>query len=242
MWQTRGVSDAKWAIDVADLDFAYPEGPPVLRRLALRLEAGARCLLVGANGSGKTTLLSLLAGKHMIPDAEVRVLGRPAFSDTTLVGEVVFLGGLFPFDVDISVEQILSRFGAVDAARAARLISLLAVDLRWRMHRVSDGQRRRVQILLSLLQPRRLLLCDEMTTDLDVVARADLLEFLQEECEARGATIFYATHIFDGIERWATHVAFLRQGKIARLTRLDELDELRGGSLLRVVDQWLRSP
>lgn len=41
----------------------------------------------------------------------------------------------------------------VDPARRARLIELLDIDLRWRMHKVSDGQRRRVQICMGLLHP-----------------------------------------------------------------------------------------
>ncbi|HEX6835621.1 MAG TPA: ATP-binding cassette domain-containing protein, partial [Polyangia bacterium] len=77
-------------IEVRALDFAYAGGPPVLRGLDLAVPAAARCLLVGANGSGKTTLLSIVAGRHMAADAAVRVLGRPAFSDTALVHEVSF--------------------------------------------------------------------------------------------------------------------------------------------------------
>lgn len=42
--------------------------------------------------------------------------------------------------------------------------------------------------------------------DLDVLARADLISFLIKECEEKGATIIYATHIFDGLESWPTHL------------------------------------
>lgn len=42
--------------------------------------------------------------------------------------------------------------------------------------------------------------------DLDVLARANLLKFLRRECEERGATIIYATHIFDGLEDWPSHM------------------------------------
>lgn len=60
------------------------------------------------------------------------------------------------------------------------------------------GQRRRVQLVMGLLQPWELLLLDEVTVDLDVLVRADFLAYLKEETETRGATIVYATHIFDG--------------------------------------------
>lgn len=52
----------------------------------------------------------------------------------------------------------------------------------------------------------QVLLLDEITVDLDVLARADLMAFLKSECEERGATIIYATHIFDGLESWPTHM------------------------------------
>jgi CCR4-NOT complex subunit CAF16 len=63
-----------------------------------------------------------------------------------------------------------------------------------------------------LLLPQVLLL-DEITVDLDVLGRADLMRFLVEECEQRGATIIYATHIFDGLEFWPTHVAYVARGE-----------------------------
>ena len=116
--------------------------------------------------------------------------------------------------------------------RREKLIDLLDINLQWRMHKVSDGQKRRVQICMGLLHPfkvkmnivsknlishvrsklyshmafiRRVhsfwfcchviisdlnanliiqvLLLDEVTVDLDVVARMDLLEFFKEECD-----------------------------------------------------------
>jgi CCR4-NOT complex subunit CAF16 len=233
-----------YAIEARALDFAYAGGPLVLRALELAVPAGARCLLVGANGSGKTTLLACLAGKHMAADAAVRVLGRPAFSDTSLVHDVSFIGGQFPLDVDLTVDELLARRPDADAARRDELVRVLDVDRRWRMCRVSDGQRRRVQLLLGLLWPCRVLLLDEVTTDLDVIARGDLLAFLRGQDDT---TILYATHILEGLEDWATHLAYLHDGKIALLSPLDALDDYRAlkaqratTPLLRLVDGWLR--
>lgn len=230
-------------IEVRGLDFAYADGPPVLRGLDLDVPAGARCLLVGANGSGKTTLLSIVAGRHMVADRAVRVLGRPAFSDTSLVEDVSFIGGQFPFDVDLTVDEILARRPDADAARREQLLEVLAVERGWRMNRVSDGQRRRVQLLLGLLWPCRVLLLDEVTTDLDVIARGDLLAFLR----AQPTTILYATHILEGLDDWATHLAYLHDGRIALMQPCDAVAELaalraRGVTtpLLRLVDGWLR--
>ncbi|CAN8295727.1 unnamed protein product [Cochlearia groenlandica] len=64
----------------------------------------------------------------------------------------------------------------IDPTRREKLIDVLDINLHWRMHKVSDGQKRRVQICMGLLQPFKVLLLDEVTVDLDVVARMDLLE------------------------------------------------------------------
>jgi CCR4-NOT complex subunit CAF16 len=232
------------ALQARALDFAYTDGPLVLRQLDLEVPAGARCLLVGANGSGKTTLLSIFGGRHMVPNAAARVLGRPAFADTSLVEELSFIGGQFPFDVDITVDEILARRPDADPARREQLLDVLGVERRWRMAHVSDGQRRRVQLLLGLLWPYRVLLLDEVTTDLDVIARGDLLAFLRAQAQS---TILYATHILEGLEDWATHLAYLDDGRIRLMAALEAIEELRAlkrdgatAPLLRLVDGWMR--
>lgn len=53
---------------------------------------------------------------------------------------------------------------------------------------MSDGQRRRVQICVGLLRPFKVLLLDEITVDLDVLGRAELMRFIADECETRGAS------------------------------------------------------
>lgn len=52
----------------------------------------------------------------------------------------------------------------------------------------------------------------QVTVDLDVLVRSRLLAFLVEECETRGATILYATHIFDGLDAFPTHLCHLQLG------------------------------
>jgi CCR4-NOT complex subunit CAF16 len=229
------------AIVVRDLDFVYRGAKrPVLDQVALVVERGQRVLLVGANGAGKTTLLRVIAGKHLVDPERVRVLGRAAFHDPELTSRVEILGGRFPFDVDLRVAEILDRQHGLDAARRDHLIDVLGVDVDWHMHAVSDGQRRRVQLLLGLVRPREVLLLDEITTDLDLVARQDLLEFLRSESEQRRTTILYATHIFDLLDRWATHLVYMAHGRITRTAPLEEIQELHTEQLVRVVERWLR--
>merc|ERR1711968_217774 len=93
----------------------------------------------------------------------------------------------------------------------------LGVDLDWRMHQVSDRQRRRVQILLGLIRPFKILLLDEVTVSLDVVVRQDLLRYLCNK----------------GHTGW--------QGKIENLEFYQQLRAKGEPSpLLRIAEKWLR--
>jgi CCR4-NOT complex subunit CAF16 len=238
------------AIEIRNLTFAYPgSSSPIFSRLSFTLPAGARCLLLGANGVGKSTLLRIVAGRHLIEPQLARVLGRPAFQDTTLAGEVAFLGGPFPFSADISVAEILAgrRGPGIDPARRARVLEILDVDPSWRMHRVSDGQRRRVQILLDLERPLRLVLLDEVTAELDVLARADLLAFLREDSLHRGLSVVYASHVLDGLADFATDLLFLSPGRMRCLSPIgealataDRLAPGAGSPLHRLCERWMR--
>ncbi|EFN51694.1 hypothetical protein CHLNCDRAFT_139944 [Chlorella variabilis] len=246
--------DTPDSVVVRCLSFSFPFSPPVIHDLSLELPRGSRCLLTGANGAGKTSLLQVLAGKYMVGQDTVRILGRPAFHDIQLVAsgdlsylgpqwrrDIAFAGNNVPMQGDIAAGQMLMGVEGVDPERRDRLIKLLDVDLSWRLNKVSDGQRRRVQICMGLLKPYQVLLLDEITVDMDVVGRLDLLAFFTQECEERGATIIYATHIFDGLESWPTHFAYLEGGRAVRGGPVSGIPELHTGSkLLHVVEGWLR--
>jgi len=114
---------------------------------------------------------------------------------------------------DIVVSAFLDSVGGYRyKERRDRLLDILDIDLDWHMHTISDGERRRVQLCFGLMADWDVLLMDEVTVDLDVLVRDDLLKFLKADSEARGATILYATHIFDGLNNFPTHVAHMHLG------------------------------
>ncbi|XP_009587957.1 ABC transporter I family member 20-like [Nicotiana tabacum] len=253
--------DRKPSVEINKLKFTYPGidghpppgSTPLIEDFSLTLYPGDRCLLVGSNGAGKTTILKILGGKHMVEPDMVRVLGRSAFHDTALTssGDLSYLGGEWrrevafagfevPIQMDISAEKMIFGVPGTDPQRRDELIKVLGIDLSWRMHKASDGQRRRVQICMGLLKPFKVLLLDEITVDLDVLARADLLKFLSKECEERGATIIYATHIFDGLENWPSHMLYVAHGKLQLAMPMDKVKEISNMSLMRTVESWLR--
>jgi len=217
--------------------------------------------LIGANGSGKSTLMRILAGRHLSkPENGIKVLGLNAFRDTKLnfhrayldcdwgMRTVAFAGAGVPLMADIPVHGMMERLQSQYPERRDELVEMLGIDLNWRMHQLSDGQRRRVQLLLGLIRPFKVLLLDEITTSLDVCVRQDLLRWLERESNERKATIVYATHIFDGLDDWPTHLHYLTdsgntgwQGKLEDLEYYQQLKEQKHpAKMLAVADHWLR--
>jgi len=253
MEQLFGAEDD--VVRATNLNFAYGGGRPILRSVSFALPRGARCLLLGSNGSGKTTLLRILAGKHSHPPNAVMVLGQSVFHKTPQT--ISFLGSEWATNKlvrsDIKVVELLRMHREQYPERYAELSTMLGLDEEWHMHRISDGERRRVQLVLGLVKPFDVLLLDEVTVDLDVVARSELLRWLRSESEQRGATIVYATHITDGLASWPTHIMHLSNGRMRTKTGADRVQDIpelvemvaesRGwqdSPLLRLAEKWLR--
>ena len=232
-------------IATTDLTYRFPDQSVGLSHVTLSLPAGSRTLLVGANGSGKTTLLRLLAGKRLAPrPGSVVVCGTDPFSATA--PGVAYLGLEWVLNSvvrrDVGVAELLASVGGDHwPARRDELVSVLDVDVaRWRLHAVSDGERRRVQLALGLLRPWRVLLLDEVTVDLDVLSRRRLLDWLRRETEERQCTVVYATHVLDSLAGWPTHLVHLFQGQVRRwgeaeplLKELDEIEEREAAAAVR---------
>ncbi|EPT00803.1 hypothetical protein FOMPIDRAFT_1030243 [Fomitopsis schrenkii] len=211
-------SEVQYEVDIEHLTYNHtPSVPPSLINVSIKLPKGSRTILVGANGAGKSTLLQILAGKRLIlsEGTHVNIKGRDVFRNSP--PGVTFLGTEWAMNPvvrgDIVVSDFLDSVGGYrHKERRDRLLDILDVDLDWHMHAISDGERRRVQLVMGLMSDWDVLLLDEVTVDLDVLVRDDLLSFLRKDSEQREATILYATHIFDGLNNFPTHVAHMHLG------------------------------
>lgn len=227
---------ATYAVDVEDLTYTFPgKKEPALRDVTIQIPWNTRTLMVGSNGAGKSTLLKLLSGKHLCLNGKILVNGLDPFSPLSMHqansdeanGDIqvsTYLGTewchMNIINRDIGVLELLESIGLAHFKdRGDLLCDILEIDLEWRMHQLSDGQKRRVQLVMGLLKPWRVLLLDEVTVDLDVIARSRLLEFLKMETETRKCSVLYATHIFDGLAKWPDNIYHIKDGRL--LNKLD---------------------
>ncbi|KAI5862883.1 P-loop containing nucleoside triphosphate hydrolase protein [Durotheca rogersii] len=204
-------------IAVNDLTYSFPDNRTGVRGVSLRVPPRSRTLLIGANGAGKTTLLRLLAGKRLAPAGSISVSGVDPFKDglegVTYLGLEWVLNPIVRTDIGVG-ELLRSVGGDAFPARRDELVAVLDVDVAWRMHAVSDGERRRVQLAMGLVRPWSVLLLDEITVDLDVLSRAEFLAWLKRETDLRDCTVVYATHILDNLAGWPTHLVHMHLGTI----------------------------
>ncbi|KAJ4250492.1 CCR4-NOT regulatory complex component [Fusarium torreyae] len=213
-------------VEVNNLSYTFPDYSTGVNNITLDLPPRSRTLLIGANGAGKTTLLRLLAGKRLAPSDTISICGVDPFKEG-LEG-VTYLGLEWVLNpivrTDIGVNELLRSVGG-DAYpdRRDELVAMLDVDTNWRMHAVSDGERRRVQLAMGLLRPWTVLLLDEITVDLDVLSRAEFLGWLKNETEIRECTIVYATHILDNLAGWPTHLAHMHLGTVKEWDEADKM-------------------
>jgi CCR4-NOT complex subunit CAF16 len=246
------------AIELSHVNFAYDsKGPLALDDVTLSLPRGSRVLLVGSNGAGKSTLLRVIGGQHCVtePGSKVVVLGKDAFRDCSLNSKrcllspnwglrtVAFAGSGVAFTADVRVGDMMKTFQQLFPERRAALAKVLGVDPEWLWNKLSDGQRRRVQLFVGLLVPYEVVLLDEVTALLDLLCRSDLLAFLRQESLTRGVTTVIATHVFDDVEAFdPTHIICLRAhpapGSVGYFGPVPG-GPMQRGSVLGVVHRWL---
>lgn len=143
---------------------------------------------------------------------------------------------------DIGVAELLDSVGGkVYRDRRHELVTILDIDEDWRMSLCSDGERRRVQLAMGLMRPWTVLLLDEVTVDLDVLARDRFLGFLKEETEKRACTIVYATHIMDGLAGWPTHLVRLVGGESRFVGSMEEIEKIYGDKVNKEGGGWKRN-
>lgn len=89
--------------------------------------------------------------------------------------------------------------------------------------------------------------CRCARADLDLITRQDFLNFIKSESELHGLTIVYATHIFDGLDDWPTHIAYIADKRMRKFAAVEDILELRDNRhagivapLLRTIERWFR--
>lgn len=217
----------KVVVDLLDVSVSF-EGRPVLRDVEWRIAPGERTGIVGANGAGKSTLLGLIAGT-VSPDSgrvkrgktvRLAVLDQRGEELDALAGDRIadVLGGLRGgYEVDgreVTPAQLLERLGFGRGQLSARVGDL------------SGGQRRRLQLMLTLLSEPNVLLLDEPTNDVDT----DMLTAVEDLLDSWPGTLIVVSHDRYLLERVTDQQYAILDGRLRHLPGgIDEYLRLAAG-------------
>jgi ABC-2 type transport system ATP-binding protein len=202
----------------------------VLRELDWSIAAGAVVGLLGTNGAGKTTLIQCLLGLLKADSGRVLIDGEDSWDlsvrTKARIGYVDQRPKFYPW---MNGSDLLKYVGAMyphwNAALCAEYAKQWDVPLSKPFGKLSPGQQQKIAILTALGNEPDLLILDEPVSSLDPLARRAFLKSLLEIARDEDRTILFSTHITSDVERVATHVAFLHDGRIQWFDELDVTKE-----------------
>ena len=196
--------------------------------------------LIGANGAGKSTTFKLMLGLIRPDQGSVEVFGRNAADlgaeEKQEIGAVFSDSG---FSEYLKVQQlipVMSRFYPDFQEKEFReRCERFQIPLNKQIKEFSTGMKAKLNVLLALSHGSRLLLLDEPTAGLDVVAREEILDLLREYMEIPGRSIVISSHISGDLEHFCDDLYMIHEGEIVLHEETDRILEEYG--FLKVTEQ-----
>lgn len=215
------------AVSVRGLTLAYGDVEAV-RDVTFEVRPGELYALLGADGAGKTSALEVIEGRRRPTSGSVRVLGHDP-RDRHATGPRM---GIVPqergFSADLTVRDTVRLIGVLSQRddRVERVLEVVGLADRscLRTSRLSDGERRRLDLAFAAHGAPELVFLDEPTTGLDRESRDDLWAVV-ERLRTDGSTVVLTTRYLDEAQQRADRIGLLhhgrldREGTVAELTR-----------------------
>lgn len=228
---------------VQDLFKAYVKEKPVLKGISFTVERGEIFGFLGPNGAGKTTTIEILEGYLPADSGTVEVLGMNPFTAgnrlKTRIGLMLQETSLPRF---LTVREALQFFGSLypNPFPVAEMLERfqLTHQANTQIGRLSGGQRRKLDMAISIIGRPDLVFLDEPTTGFDPHARREAWDLVRQIRDS-GSTIFLTTQHMDEAEFLCDRVAILRNGQIAAL---DTPEQLKQKIKLPVVIRFQHTP
>jgi ATP-binding cassette, subfamily B, bacterial MsbA len=227
------IGDAR--VELADVDFSYRPGEPVLRGLSMVAEAGKMAALVGPSGGGKSTILNLILRLYEAQSGKITIDGQDIaqFSRHSLREQIAYVGqDVFLFRGTIRENIAFGKPGAtqdeiVAAAKAAHAHDFIlgfpsGYDAPVGEHglQLSGGQRQRIAVARALIRNAPLILLDEATAALDSESERQVQDAIAHLCQGR--TTIVIAHRLHTVAH-ADRIFVIEDGAIVESGRHEEL-------------------
>ena len=208
-----------------------------LDSISFKVNLGELVVLLGPNGAGKSTLFSIITGLSSADKGECFINGYNIKEDG--IRALKSLGVVFQqptIDLELSVRENLlfhCRLHGLELLEVIKTIesglksSGLEKKINNKVRTLSGGERRKVELIRSLLHKPLMLLMDEPTVGLDPGSRADLLKKIVSLKLQGSISVLWTTHLVDEAEK-ADKIIILNKGKIQAIgTKTQILDKAK---------------
>lgn len=201
---------------------------PAVHDVSLAVANGSVYALLGRNGAGKSSLVRAILGLLRPAEGHVSILGRDVWKERASLMDRL---GVVPEDPDAPPEmrvRDLAWFGSRLYSRWNQQafderIDRFAIASAVRHGDLSKGQKKQVSLAMALATSPELLILDDPTLGLDVVARKSFFEEVIADLSDRGLTVLITTHDLSAVETIADRVGILEGGQLVLDEELETL-------------------
>jgi sodium transport system ATP-binding protein len=215
-----------------------------VRDVSFRCAPGEVYGLLGANGAGKTTTLRLLTTLLRPTSGTASVAGFDVQTEAQQVrAKCGFLSTATALYARLTARETVEYFGRLNGLegkaldqRVNDLFKLLGITdfAKGRCDKLSTGMKQRVSIARTLVHDPPVMILDEPTLGLDVMAARSIVQFIRE-CRNQGKTVLFSSHVMSEVEKLCDRVGIIHNGRLLSEGTIPELRDRSGSSDLEEI-------
>lgn len=210
---------------------------------SMDVQEGSIVGLIGKNGAGKSTTFKAILNL-LTPDAgSIRIFGKDSREMTnqerqwigTVLSDCTFPDVMTVQEIGTVLESLYTEFQKADFFQKCEQFH---IPLKQKLKEFSSGMRARLKLLIALHHNAKLLILDEPTAGMDVVAREEMLDLLREYMVVDGRSILISSHISSDLEKLCDEIYMIDAGNIILHEETDRILDCYG--ILKVEEAQYR--
>ncbi len=234
---------AEYVIETTDLRKTYPGNIMAVKGIHLQIKQGEIFGFLGPNGAGKTTTIKMLSTSITPTSGFAKVMGYDIVKDSMQVRRNI---GVVPQDLTTDEDlkavenlRMVARFYDLPKGPSNKKIDelLALVDLAdvgsHYVRTFSGGMRKRLELIMGLVNEPKVLFLDEPTLGLDVQTRAKMWDYIKKIRSELGVTIILTTHYLEEADELSDRICIIDHGNIITIGTSAELKaSLKGDTII----------
>lgn len=213
-----------------ELSFQYLKSKKkALDKVSLEIPQGSIFALLGPNGAGKTTMLRIITGALKADSGSLKLDESLCDSNNKLDGSkygvLIENPGVYQ---NMKVYEYLEFFGYFYKiknldGRIKELCEMIVLPLDVKLKNLSLGMKQKLQLIRSILHKPKLIMLDEPSANLDPEARQQIWDMILKIKKENDSSFIICSHVLSEIEKYSTHIAFIKEGKVIKSGKREDL-------------------